>query len=171
MDLGLQMVQAAKALGCQATSVANWEKSKTEPGTTHWPRVLEFLGYDPRPKKESVGEQLRRHREGRGWSQPETARKLGVSASVLWRWESGQRKPKGRYLEKVHAFLGDDPRPAPVTAGERLKRHRERLGVTLTAMAKSLGVVQSTLCRWETGEREPTGEYLMRVEGMLKRSG
>jgi transcriptional regulator with XRE-family HTH domain len=38
------------------------------------------------------------------------------------------------------------------------------LGLTLTAMATRLGVVQSTLCRWENGEREPEGEYLLAVE-------
>jgi hypothetical protein len=40
-------------------------------------------------------------------------------------------------------------------------------GLTLIAMAKLLGVVQSTLCRWESGEREPTGAYLARAEALL----
>lgn len=30
-------------------------------------------------------------------------------------------------------------------------------------MAKQLGVAQSTLCRWESGEREPSGVYLAKV--------
>jgi hypothetical protein len=34
-------------------------------------------------------------------------------------------------------------------------------------MAARLGVVQSTLCRWEAGEREPQGENLRRVEQEL----
>jgi transcriptional regulator with XRE-family HTH domain len=55
----------------------------------------------------------------------------------------------------------------PATLGERLKRRREQLGLTLTAMAAQFGVVQSTLCRWEGGEREPRGEHLLRVEKML----
>jgi transcriptional regulator with XRE-family HTH domain len=131
--------------------------------------VLEFLGYDPRPKEESLGEQLRRYRESRGLSQRDVATTLGVSASVLWRWESGQRKPKGKYLAKVYAFVGGDPRPTPATVGEQLKRHRERLGLTLTAMAWRLGVAQSTLCRWEAGEREPAGTHLTRVEAVLMR--
>ena len=72
-----------------------------------------------------------------------------------------------RYLAKVYAFLGGDPRPAPMTVGERLKRHRERLGLTLTAMAQQLGVAQATLCRWEGGEREPGGQHLIGVESIL----
>lgn len=55
-----------------------------------------------------------------------------------------------RYLERVYSFLGDDFRRAPSTIGERLKRHREGAGLTLTVMAKRLGVAQSTLCRWES---------------------
>ena len=134
----------------------------------HWPKVLAFLGYDPRPRSETVGAQLKRHRETHGWSRADVAARLGVSQSVLWRWESERRKPQGRYLAKVCALLGDDPRPTPVTVGEQLKRHRERHGLTLMAMAARLGVAQSTLCRWETGEREPQGEYLLRAERKLR---
>lgn len=100
-------------------------------------------------------------------SRAEIATWLGVSESVLWRWESGQRQPRGRYLARVYAFLGDDPRPAPASIAEQLKRHREELGLTLTAMAVRLGVGQSTLWRWEAGEREPQGEYMRRVEQEL----
>jgi transcriptional regulator with XRE-family HTH domain len=130
-------------------------------------RAIQFLGYDPRPVVETLEEQLKRHREGLGWSQEEAARKLGVSPSVLSWWETGRRKPRGRYLAKVYALLNNDPRSAPTTVGEQLKRHREELGLTLTAMAGQLGVVQSTLCRWEAGEREPQGEHLVRVTHLL----
>ena len=170
IDLGLQLKEAANLLGAHPTSVANWEKGKRAPAVVQWPKILEFLEYDPRPKEESVGERLKRHREGHGWSQPEAAARLGVSSSVLWRWEIGQRQPKGKYLAKVYWFLGDDPRPAPETIGERLKRHRERLPLPMRAMATALGVAESTLCRWETGYRAPTGENLMRVEAMLNSS-
>ncbi len=85
----------------------------------------------------------------------------------MWRWETGQRKPQGRCLEKVCVFLGDDPRPLPATLGEQLKRERERMGLTPTVMAKRLGVVQSSPCRWEAGEREPTAAYLVKVIAVL----
>jgi transcriptional regulator with XRE-family HTH domain len=167
LDLGLQWKEVAEETGTHATNVANWWKGRTRPGLRLWPGVIRFLSYDPRPRDESLGAQLRRRRETHGWSRAEVATHLGVSGSVLWRWESGQRQPKGAYLARVYAFLGDDPRPGPVVIGERLKRHRERLGFTLRAMAARLGVVQSTLCRWEAGERQPRGEYLRRVEQEL----
>ena len=117
--------------------------------------------WEPRSPAEAVS-------ETRGWSQAGLATRLGVSGSVLWRWESGQRQPKGGYLATVYALLGDDPRPAPVLIGERLKRHREQLGLTLSAMAARLHVAQSTLCRWEAGDREPEGPYLWRVQQELR---
>jgi transcriptional regulator with XRE-family HTH domain len=55
-----------------------------------------------------------------------------------------------------------------VTVGERLKRRREQQGLTLTAMARRLRVAQATLCRWESGEREPQGAFLRRVEEFLE---
>ena len=163
----MQLKEAAKVLGAHPTSVTNWEKGQRLPAVAQWPKIVKFLGYDPRPKEEGIGEQLKRHREGHGWSQSEAAVRLGVSSSVVWRWETGQRQPKGKYLAKVRWFPGDDQSPAPETIGERLKRYRERLAVPMRVMAKALGVAESTLCRWETGEREPTGEYLAKVEAVL----
>jgi transcriptional regulator with XRE-family HTH domain len=167
LDLGLQWKEVATEIGTHATNVANWWKGRTRPGLRLWPGVIRFIGYDPRPWDESVGGQLRRHRETYGWSRADVATHLGVTGSVLWRWEAGQRQPRGGYLARIYAFLGNDPRPAPVLIGERLKRHRERLGLTLRAMAARLGIAQATLCRWEAGERELQGEYLQRVEEEL----
>jgi transcriptional regulator with XRE-family HTH domain len=100
----------------------------------------------------------------RGWSKEAAAAKLGVSASVLWCWESVQRNPQKQYLVKFYTFLGNDPRPTPMTVGERLKRWREQRALTLTAMARRLGVARATLCRWDSGEREPQGAFLEGLE-------
>jgi transcriptional regulator with XRE-family HTH domain len=43
---------------------------------------------------ESLGEQIRRARQRRRWSQAEAARKLGVSARALGDWERGVKKPR-----------------------------------------------------------------------------
>ena len=63
LDLGLQMEQTASRLGCHPASVANWERNRTTPGIAHLPRVLGFLGYDPRPIEANIGAKLKRHRE------------------------------------------------------------------------------------------------------------
>lgn len=166
LDLKVLQREAAERVGVHEQTYRNWERGKA-PVVVQWPNIIRFLTYDPRQPQESLGERLKLHREGHGWSQKEAAARLGVSPSVLWRWETGLRTPKGTYLAQVYSLLGGDPRPLPPAVGGRLKRHREQLGLTMAAMAAELGVAQSTLCRWETGEREPQGEYRARVEKRL----
>lgn len=45
--------------------------------------------------------------------------------------------------------------------GSRLRRLRERRGVTLTALATQTGISKSTLSRLENGERKPSLELLL----------
>jgi transcriptional regulator with XRE-family HTH domain len=45
--------------------------------------------------------------------------------------------------------------------GPRLRRLRERRGVTLTALAAETGISKSTLSRLETGQRKPSLELLL----------
>src|ERR671924_1590578 len=45
--------------------------------------------------------------------------------------------------------------------GPRLRRLRERRGLTLTALAGQTGISKSTLSRLETGERKPSLELLL----------
>ena len=45
--------------------------------------------------------------------------------------------------------------------GPRLRRLRERRGVTLTALAAKTGISKSTLSRLESGQRKPSLELLL----------
>lgn len=105
MDLGLQLKQAAKQLGAQATSVANWESGTTKPDLHHLSLVLQFLEYDPRPVPETIAGRLMHYRVGRGISQLEMAHRLGIDPSTLARWERGEREPRGKYLATVEDML------------------------------------------------------------------
>jgi transcriptional regulator with XRE-family HTH domain len=164
LDLGLQLNQAADALGCHATSVANWEAGRREPATRQLPRLIAFLGYDPRPDFETVGGRVRRHRTGLGFSFKAAAEQIGVDPGTLSRWERGRRQPEGKYLAKVYSFLGEDPRPAPATVAERLKRCREMLGWSQRDLARRIGVWPSTVERWELGQRKPGVEHMATLE-------
>ena len=39
---------------------------------------------------------------------------------------------------------------------------RQRAGVTLAEMARTVGVTESTMSRWESGQRNPRGEAALR---------
>jgi transcriptional regulator with XRE-family HTH domain len=58
----------------------------------------------------------------------------------------------------------DDPSAIPdvlAAVGPRLRRIRERKGVTLTALAEKTGISKSTLSLLESGQRKPSLELLL----------
>jgi transcriptional regulator with XRE-family HTH domain len=59
--------------------------------------------------------------------------------------------------------MADPPAIADVLAevGPRLRRLRQRRGVTLTALAAQTGISKSTLSRLENGQRKPSLELLL----------
>src|SRR5215217_3092830 len=59
--------------------------------------------------------------------------------------------------------MGDSPAKADVLAeiGPRLRRLRERRGLTLTALAAQTGISKSTMSRMESGQRKPRLELLL----------
>lgn len=59
--------------------------------------------------------------------------------------------------------MADSPAIPDVLAevGPRLRRLRERRGVTLTALAAKTGISKSTLSRLESGQRKPSLELLL----------
>lgn len=72
-----------------------------------------------------------------------------------------------RNMPKVIEFLGYDPRPAPLGMAARLRHQRETLGLSQVAAAERLGIDPATLRRWERGEKEPVGRFLMKVSEFL----
>ena len=105
LDLGLLWKDVACQIGTGATNVALWSRNHTAPGLRFWPRIIQFLGYDPRPEAATPGQALRRWRRGSGLSQRQLAERLGVDPKTLRWWEQGVRIPPGKHLEKVKAIL------------------------------------------------------------------
>ena len=56
-------------------------------GRLPWPNLIliRFLGYDPSPPPESLGQSLKRYRQVRGMPQRELAKVLGVDPGTLGR--------------------------------------------------------------------------------------
>jgi transcriptional regulator with XRE-family HTH domain len=89
MDLGLTQKEVARQIGATVQTIENWEKGRTMPEARHYPQIFGFLGYDPRPKPEPLGERIRWAREREGLSQRELARKLGLDPATVHAWEAG----------------------------------------------------------------------------------
>ena len=92
-------------MGLHATSVALLLKRGTTRDLRTLSAVIRFLGYDPRPVPNTIGEALVRHRTGQGMSPKELAAKLSVDPTTLARWERGERQPGGKFLKRAQPVL------------------------------------------------------------------
>jgi transcriptional regulator with XRE-family HTH domain len=108
LELGLTQKQAAQALGVNPWTVMNWETGRFHPLIRWLPAILRFLGYDPFPPPESVGERLLHVRRQHGWSTSEAARRLGVDRMTWQNWERGELILFRGRRTKVARFLGID---------------------------------------------------------------
>jgi transcriptional regulator with XRE-family HTH domain len=92
-------------IGVEVAAITTWELGKKEPKVSYLPAILGFLGYDPIPKGETLGEQLRNERRRRGLTQVRLARRLGVSQQTITKLETGETTRDERVLAVVLEFL------------------------------------------------------------------
>lgn len=88
---GLSQPQTAAVIGVDTATVLNWEKDRTEPPVTSFPAILRFLGYDPYPDGQTIGERMFAKRRTMGWSIREAAHHFGVDEGTWGDWERGKR--------------------------------------------------------------------------------
>jgi transcriptional regulator with XRE-family HTH domain len=70
-------------------------------------------------------------------------------------------------MPAIIRFLGYNPVPEAETLAGRITHWRVSQGISRKKLAKKLGVDESTLARWERGDRAPTGLYRKLVENLL----
>ncbi|MFN0314181.1 MAG: helix-turn-helix domain-containing protein [Burkholderiales bacterium] len=106
LELGLTQQEAATRLGVTPFTVLHWETgaTKTIP-VKAMPGIIAFLGYDPFPKAETIGGQIKAYRRKTGLSLRQFADQLGVDASTIRNWEWGQVILLRAHRELVANFL------------------------------------------------------------------
>jgi DNA-binding XRE family transcriptional regulator len=87
-------------------SVNNWEMGHVEPEFRFYPAIHEFLGYDPGPAAESLGEAVRQERLRRGWSIERLARVAGVDPATVSRMEQDRSGMARAPLSRIETALG-----------------------------------------------------------------
>ena len=88
-ELGLLQREAAERMSVSAETVSNWENGKTEPITSRFRPVVDFLGYDPTPPPATLAERLLAKRRALGVTFSEVARHLGWDPGALTRYLNG----------------------------------------------------------------------------------
>ena len=86
-ELGLRQIDAGKQVGVTTDTIHNWETNACPPSIRFMPRIIAFLGYDPFPPPQSLGEQIVARRRRLGWSRKRLAKRLGVDGATLAKWE------------------------------------------------------------------------------------
>lgn len=93
VELGLVQRDICKRFDVDNETYANWEKDRCCPALKNWPDIISFLGYDPTPDQQTLGQQLLAHRRRYGLSRKSLAAALGVDEATLLAWEIDERKP------------------------------------------------------------------------------
>ena len=96
----------ARELGVSLSTVVSWESSHTQVATRLMPKVMAFLGYDPRQEATGFGGRIRALRERQGLSRAALAAKLGLKAFTVSAWEHGRvKKPSPLARRQFEEFL------------------------------------------------------------------
>ena len=112
-------------------SIINWERGDFQPSnvaTLH--RVIEFLGYDPLPKGQTIPERLRQKRRQIGWGQRELAEHFGVARCTVSGWELGGTILKRAHRSMVAQFLGPPEADMTCEMGDRWNRNHGKRSVS-----------------------------------------
>lgn len=153
-------------------TIRHWETGVT-PRIEHWPRIIDFLGFEPWPEPTTPAQELQAARRRRGLSIGAAARALGVDPSTLWWWEHGRKPHRREHKERIAAFVSDGAVADPVGADPDRKRRpetvdpisllirsrRRELGQSQEQAAAALGVNTWTVLLWEQGRYAPTPRF------------
>ena len=110
----------------------------------------------------AVSDNIRRLRTSHGLTQAEFGEIAGVTDKAVSTWESGAKFPRVGTARRIADHFGikmadilDDvetaERDPADRIGERLKRRRAELGLTLEQIGAAVGVGKSTVRKWENG--------------------
>lgn len=104
---GLKRKDLAGRLGVSEFTLMNWELGRTETIPANaLPGVIDYLGFNPEPKPDRVGPQLRWKRRALGWTTKEAAARNSVDQCTWEAWEKqASWPPYPRYKAFLEAFL------------------------------------------------------------------
>jgi DNA-binding XRE family transcriptional regulator len=84
----IRQKDVAVILGIGHFTYMTWEKDQKTPFPRYYPHIIEWLGYDPFPKPETDGQELRQARLRRGMTAQQAADEVGVDQGTWLRFEN-----------------------------------------------------------------------------------
>ena len=104
-ELGLRRIDAAAQLGVDEKTLMWWELDAREPIVSAYPRLIEFLGYEPWSEPCSLAEALLAERRRRGMEIRQIAALTGVDEGTWRRWERKEWKPTRLTVPALNQLL------------------------------------------------------------------
>ncbi|WP_407919120.1 helix-turn-helix domain-containing protein [Desulforhopalus singaporensis] len=105
LDLELEQKEVAKIIDVTESCIWNWENNRYEPRISHYPAIMNFLGYCPYVRVRTWGDRIRLHRTHMGISCKKFAKIISVDSASILRWENRANKPWKKLVEKVEAYF------------------------------------------------------------------
>jgi transcriptional regulator with XRE-family HTH domain len=106
LQLRLLQADVAKLLNVCEDTVTGWENDRYTPQISHYPKIIEFLGYNPFPIDESMlGGRMKKYRIEQGLSHKKLGEKIGVDASTIGAWENNEHMPNRAKQKKLEQLF------------------------------------------------------------------
>lgn len=105
MDMKLSISQLGKVLGVRKRRIWDWENSITKPSIHLYPKVIEFLGYDPlHDTTETYKAMIQNYRRIHGLSYQQLAKHIGISYTDLVQFTNHNEGSK-RTIKMIQQFF------------------------------------------------------------------
>ncbi len=102
LDLGLKQKEVSRIIGVTRAMISAWEINPVEPAVKHIPKIIDFFGYVPFERGETLGRRITIYRKTLGLSHYQFAKKLGVAPCTVMNWEHDRVKNMGK---KIRPYL------------------------------------------------------------------
>jgi len=102
---GLLQSQVAKFIGVTEDCITYWENNKSTPTTKFYPKIIDFLGYNPAPLPITIGQKLKYFRNLQGLTTKQLAAILNIDATTIQSWEAETHRPSEKNLKTILEFI------------------------------------------------------------------
>jgi len=174
--LTLQALAAQLDVSCSFLSAVEREVKK--PSVAMVKKISEVLNISPTyllgiGAEKVYGEKIRFIRRGRSLSVEELSELSGIAPELIRAYEDGSSEPDLESLDKLAEALSVTVRyfleksADKMSIGERVRREREKLGLTGAALADKAGISPAMVSQIENDQAEPSLDTLENVAKAL----
>lgn len=105
LELRISQNEMARRIGVDPENIINWKLRGRQPHITFYPKIIEFLGYNPVPiNTDTLAGRIKLFRIEHGLSQRAFAELSGLDESSICLWEKNEKQPlpsKRKILEEI----------------------------------------------------------------------